>query len=171
MKHKVITVGMGCFWCAEAIFTQVDGVTEVTSGYAGGWSKKPTYEEVCLGITGHAEVVQIEYSPDIISLENLLLIFFKLHDPTTPNKQGTDVGTQYRSIILYSDNDDESICNKSLLEAQKQFSTPIVTEIQLLKEFYPAEGYHRKYYENNTNNPYCQIVINPKLENLKKINP
>lgn len=169
MMTSTITFGMGCFWCTEAVFQQLKGVTNVTSGYAGGETTNPTYEDVCTGTTGHAEVSQIEYNPDEISLEELLYVFWRLHDPTTLNRQGADHGTQYRSIILYKEDEDREIIESSLKDAQALYLDPIVTEIQKLETFYPAEDYHQNYYKDNRAYPYCRFVIDPKIEKLKKI--
>lgn len=162
------TFGGGCFWCLEAVFERLEGVVAVTSGYAGGQKDDPTYKEVCSGKTGHAEVIQIEFEPGKISFNQLLEVFWAAHDPTTLNRQGADVGTQYRSVIYYQNEAQRAAAEKSKAEAQKQFTDPIVSEIQPLTRFYPAEGYHQDYYRNNESQPYCQAVIRPKLEKLKK---
>jgi len=161
------TFGAGCFWCVEAVFERLDGVQSVVAGYAGGTKPNPTYEEVCTGKTGHAEVAQITYDPAKISYEQLLEMFWKAHDPTTLNRQGADVGNQYRSVIFYHNERQKAAAEKSKIEAQKSFRDPIVTQIQPLTEFYQAENYHQDYYRNNPNAPYCVIVIKPKLEKLK----
>ncbi len=166
-KREQATLGGGCFWCLEAIFEQHEGVLDVTSGYAGGHKKNPTYDEVSTGTTGHAEVVQIAYDPKKISYERLLEIFWDCHDPTTLNRQGPDVGTQYRSVILYHDDQQRSLAEKSQALAAKSFDKPIATEIKPLKEFFRAETYHQDYFKNNPNAPYCVFVIKPKLEKLK----
>jgi peptide-methionine (S)-S-oxide reductase len=157
--------GGGCFWCTEAIFQKLKGVQTVTSGYAGGTVANPSYERVSMGSTGHAEVIKIEFDPNIISYEDLLDIFWHVHDPTTLNKQGNDVGTQYRSIILYTSEDQRRKAERSLSKMSQsgEFSKPIVTEIKQLDTFYDAETYHKNYFENNTLQPYCQVVIAPKL--------
>jgi peptide-methionine (S)-S-oxide reductase len=160
------TFGGGCFWCIEAVFQRIDGVSSVASGYAGGKTESPTYKEVCSGETGHAEVLQIEFDPKKVSYEKLLEVFWLAHDPTTLNRQGNDVGTQYRSIILYSDEGQKAAAEKSKKAAQAQFDSPIVTEITPLKKFYRAEGYHQNYYNNNPNVPYCAFVIRPKLKKV-----
>lgn len=160
------TLGGGCFWCIEAVYKAKDGVISVTSGYAGGSRPNPTYEQVCTGATGHAEVVQIEYDPARISYEELLSVFWKAHDPTTLNRQGHDVGTQYRSIILYHDDEQRRIAEESRRRAASAFSDPIVTEISALDTFYPAEDYHQDYFENNPNAGYCRVIIAPKLKKL-----
>ncbi len=168
-KTELATFGGGCFWCMEAVFQRLPGVKSVTSGYAGGHIENPTYQQVCSDATGHAEVIQIEFDPQKISYEKLLDVFWEEHDPTTLNRQGNDEGTQYRSVILYHDETQRKTAEKSKAEAQKNFSRPIVTEIVPLKKFYPAEGYHQDYYNNNSNAPYCRVVIQPKLEKLEKL--
>ena len=174
MKKKndiqIAVLGSGCFWCAEAIFSQLKGVKSIITGYAGGTTANPTYQQVSSDPTGHAEVVKIEFNPAIITYTDLLDIFWQIHDPTTPNRQGNDIGSQYRSIILYSNQEQKRIAQRKFdeLEAQKIFSLSIVTEIMPLKEFYPAEDYHREYYFNNRFQPYCQFVISPKLDKFKK---
>ena len=160
------TFGGGCFWCIEAVFQRIDGVSSVASGYAGGKTENPTYKEVCSGETGHAEVLQIEFDPKKLSYEKLLDVFWLAHDPTTLNRQGNDVGTQYRSIILYHDDSQKAAAEKSMKAAQKEFKSPIVTEITPLKKFYKAEEYHQNYYNNNPNNAYCSFVIRPKLKKV-----
>jgi peptide-methionine (S)-S-oxide reductase len=164
---ELATLGGGCFWCLEAVFERLDGVGSVTSGYAGGKKDKPTYREVCSGDTGHAEVVQIAFDPKKISYEKLLEIFWATHDPTTMNRQGADVGTQYRSVIFYHSETQKAAAEKSKETAQWLFPAPIVTEIVPLTQFYKAEDYHQDYFRNNPNAPYCAIVISPKLEKLK----
>jgi peptide-methionine (S)-S-oxide reductase len=159
-------LGGGCFWCIEAVYERMDGVKSVVSGYAGGAQPDPTYEQVCTGSTGHAEVVQIEFDPGVISYERILEIFWEAHDPTSLNRQGADVGTQYRSIILYSDKSQRAAAEKSRAKAGKQFERPIVTEIVPLKVFYCAEDYHQDYYANNPYAGYCTFVIRPKLQKL-----
>lgn len=164
------TFGSGCFWCTEAIFLNVDGVSQVISGYTGGKVKNPTYKEVCSGLTGHAEVVQITYDPQEISYDQLLEIFWKTHDPTTLNQQGADVGTQYRSVIYYHTPDQKKSAEyyKARLEQEGAFDKPIVTEISPATTFYKAEDYHQNYYNLNNNAPYCSYVIQPKLEKFRK---
>lgn len=166
-KHERATFGGGCFWCVEAVFETLDGVKAAISGYAGGQAENPTYEKVCTGETGHAEVVQVEYDPLKVRYEDLLNLFWKAHDPTTKNRQGADVGTQYRSIILYHNNEQKQAAEKSAKEIAKRFSQPIVTEIVPLTKFYPAETYHQDYYRKNPSAAYCQVVIRPKLEKIK----
>jgi peptide-methionine (S)-S-oxide reductase len=165
---EIATLGGGCFWCTEALFQMLSGVKSVTSGYAGGTKENPTYKEVCSGETGHAEVIQVKYDPAVISYEKLLETFWEAHDPTTLNRQGADAGTQYRSIILYSSEAQKLAAEKSKAEAQRHFHQPIVTEIAPLKKFYRAENYHQDYYRDNSNQPYCRMVIRPKLEKFEK---
>lgn len=166
-KTEIADLGGGCFWCMEAVFERLPGVISVTSGFAGGHTENPTYEQVCSETTGHAEVTQIVFDPAKISYAKLLDVFWQAHDPTTLNRQGADVGTSYRSIILYRDKKQELIAEKSKLAAQADFRNPIVTEIMPLKKFYKAENYHQLYYDNNTEAGYCQVVIKPKLEKLE----
>ena len=167
-KTELATFGGGCFWCMEAVFERLPGVRSVTSGFAGGHTANPGYEQVCTGTTGHAEVTQIEFDPARISYAKLLDVFWQAHDPTTLNRQGADEGTQYRSIILYHDEAQKAAAEKSRLAAQTNFKHPIVTEIAPFTKFYPAEKYHQEYYDNNSNAPYCRVVIAPKLEKLGK---
>lgn len=164
---EVITLGAGCFWCTEAVFQQQPGVVSVTSGYMGGHVKNPTYEEVCSGDTGYAEVTQIVYDPKKTTLEKLLNVFWHAHDPTTLNRQGADTGTQYRSAIFYTTDAQKQIAEKSKELYGKELADPIVTEITKAGDFYPAENYHQDYYRLNKNrNPYCRMVIQPKLKKL-----
>ncbi len=165
-KLEKATFGAGCFWCVEAVFERLDGVASVVAGYSGGTTSDPSYETVCTGRTGHAEVVQITYDPAIISYEQLLRVFWECHDPTTLNRQGADVGTQYRSVIFYHDENQRRLAEKTKYEAQKNFHDPIVTEILPLTEFYEAEHYHQDYYTKNLLAPYCRFVIAPKLKKL-----
>jgi len=167
-KTELATFGGGCFWCMEAVFERLPGVKSVTSGFAGGHTANPTYEQVCTGDTGHAEVTQIEFDPAKISYEKLLDVFWQAHDPTTLNRQGVDEGTQYRSIILYHGEAQKLAAEKSKAGAQKNFKHPIITEIVPFTKFYPAENYHQGFYDNNTNYGYCQVVIAPKLEKLER---
>ncbi len=167
MQTSLATFGMGCFWCSEAIFQRLSGVSKITSGYMGGTTKNPTYEDVCEGTTGHAEVIQVEYDPTKITYPKLLEIFWKMHNPTTLNQQGADHGTQYRSVIFYHDEAQKKSAIKSKIEAQKKYDDPIVTEILPATPFYPAESYHQDYFEKNTEAPYCQHVIAPKLAKMK----
>jgi peptide-methionine (S)-S-oxide reductase len=168
---ETATFGSGCFWCTEAIFLNVKGVQSVESGYAGGKVKNPTYKEVCSGLTGHAEVVQIKFDPKIISYEEILEIFWKTHDPTTLNRQGADEGTQYRSVIFYHNEDQRKLAAfyKKKLEDNNVYDDPIVTEITPITEFYKAEDYHQNYYSLNASAPYCSYIIQPKLEKFKKV--
>jgi peptide-methionine (S)-S-oxide reductase len=168
-KTELATLGGGCFWCLEACFELLPGVKSVTSGYAGGTKENPTYKEVCSGDTGHAEVVQIEFDPSVTSYEKLLETFWQIHDPTTLNRQGHDVGTQYRSIILYHNDAQKAAAEKSMKEAQKELSRPIVTQIVPLKRFWPAEAYHQDYFRNNPDQGYCQMVVRPKVEKTEKL--
>ena len=163
------TFGGGCFWCTEALFQQVKGVSEVVSGYAGGRVPgKPTYREVCSGLTGHAEVVQVTYDPQLISYSELLLIFMTTHDPTTLNRQGADIGTQYRSVIFFHDDNQKEVAEAVLEELRAYYEQPIVTELSPLPKFFEAEGYHQDYYANNSEQGYCQYVISPKLSKLRE---
>lgn len=168
---KKATLGAGCFWCVEAVFQQLEGVETVISGYTGGKIKNPTYREVCSGLTGHAEVAQITYDPQVISFEDILEVFWKTHDPTTLNKQGADVGTQYRSAIFYHDDEQKRIAEmfKKELDRSGAFEKPIVTEISPLEDFYPAEDYHQNYFNQNPEQPYCQYVVKPKVEKVKRV--
>ena len=166
------TFGTGCFWCTEAVFEQLNGVLKVTSGYSGGKVENPTYKQVCTGETGHAECVQIQYEPDKISYDELLEVFWQVHDPTTLNRQGADVGTQYRSVVFYHNEEQRRKAEhyKTELDKSGAFKDPIVTEIAPVSKFYSAENYHQEYYANNKNtNPYCAMVIRPKLEKFQKV--
>ncbi|MBK7883387.1 MAG: peptide-methionine (S)-S-oxide reductase MsrA [Chitinophagaceae bacterium] len=165
------TFGTGCFWCTEAIFQQLDGVIKVTSGYSGGQVKNPTYKEVCAGTTGHAECLNIVYDPAKITFDELLEIFWQTHDPTTLNRQGGDVGTQYRSVIFYHNDEQKAKSEKYKTELDKSgaFENPIVTTLEPAATFYPAEDYHQNYYNNNGSQGYCQMVIRPKVEKFKKV--
>ncbi len=169
-KLETATLGAGCFWCVEAIFQDLAGVQQVVSGYAGGTVENPTYQQVCTGTTGHAEVVQITFDPEVISFEDLLYIFWRTHDPTTLNRQGADVGPQYRSVIFYHDQEQKAIAEKSKQETEASglWPDPIVTEITPFSNFYRAEGYHQEYYLQNPNQPYCRAVIDPKVRKFKK---
>ena len=160
-------IGGGCFWCLEAIFARVDGVLRVTSGFAGGDMPDPTYREVVSGDTGHAEVIEIAFDPRRVTYEELLEVFWLAHDPTTLNRQGPDIGTQYRSIILYSGEAQKAAAQASMVSAAPRFKDPIVTELKALETFYPAEEYHQDYFENNRRQPYCRYVILPKLEKVQ----
>lgn len=161
------TLGAGCFWCIEAVFARIDGVLRVTSGFAGGHVENPTYRAVVSGNTGHAEVARIAFDPEVVNYAEILEVFWLAHDPTTLNRQGADIGTQYRSIILYEDDNRKAIAAASIAEAQQKFTDPIVTELVPLTTFYPAEDYHQDYFENNPNQPYCQMVIGPKLRKVE----
>ncbi len=170
-KMDTATFGEGCFWCTEAIFENLKGVYKVTSGYSGGTKENPTYQEVCTGSTGHAEVTQIVYNPAEISFDELLEVFWRTHDPTTLNRQGNDVGTQYRSVIFYHNGEQKKAAEyyKKKLDEEKIWDRPIVTEITKFTKFYPAEDYHQRYYDNNPNQGYCSLVITPKVEKFKKL--
>ncbi len=165
------TFGGGCFWCTEAVYAEIRGVKSVTSGYTGGRIPKPNYKQVCSGLTGHAEAVEIEYDPAVVPYEKLLEIFFATHDPTTLNRQGADVGTQYRSAIFYHDDTQKEIAEKVIakLNESKVFSSPIVTTLEKAKVFYPAENYHQDYFANNGYQPYCQAVVAPKVAKVRKV--
>jgi peptide-methionine (S)-S-oxide reductase len=166
MKTEKATLGGGCFWCVEAVYERLPGILSVTSGYAGGQIENPTYEQIGTGKTGHAEVVQIEYDPEKISYQKIIDLFWDAHDPTTLNRQGADVGTQYRSIILTASEDEARIAKESRDRAQGEFKSPIVTEIVPLEKFYPAEDYHQNFYRENPMHPYNMAVIRPKLQKL-----
>ena len=167
---EIATLGGGCFWCLEAVFEQLEGVKSVVSGYAGGSVANPSYEQVCTGTTGHAEVVQITFDPHKITYRELLEIFFSIHDPTTLNRQGTDVGTQYRSVIFYHTAEQEAAAKQVIeeLETSGAFGSPTVTEVEKYRAFYPAEDYHQGYYRRNGAQPYCQAVITPKLAKMRE---
>lgn len=170
MKFETATFGAGCFWCVEAVFQQLEGVHTVVSGYTGGTTVNPNYKAVCMGMTGHAEVVQIEFDSDLISFEELLEVFWQTHDPTTLNRQGNDEGTQYRSVIYYHSDEQHKIAEKSKndLEISDTWQDPIVTEITKIDVFYPAEDYHQNYFKLNSTQPYCLLVIHPKLKKFTK---
>lgn len=163
---SAIVLGAGCFWCVEAVFERLDGVVRVEAGYAGGDVDNPSYEAVCSGSTGHAEVARVTFDPAVISLEDILSVFWNAHDPTTLNRQGADIGTQYRSAIFYHDDAQRRIAEQSRSEAQRLFDDAIVTEVAPLDRFWIAEHYHQDYYDNNRNAPYCRVVIAPKLKKL-----
>lgn len=169
-EREVATLAGGCFWCLEAVYNLVPGVDSVISGYAGGVVPNPTYEQVCTGQTGHAEVVQVAFDPQIISFQQVLEIFFSIHDPTTLNRQGPDVGTQYRSVIFFHDERQESVSKDTItaLSTDGLWPGPIVTEVIPLPEFYPAEDYHQRYYERNADAPYCQVIIEPKVSKFRE---
>ena len=170
-KTETATFGTGCFWCTEAIFKELEGVISATSGYSGGTVANPSYKDVCTGQTGHAECIQVVYDPAKITYDELLEVFWQVHDPTTLNRQGADVGTQYRSAIFYHDElqKEKAEKYKAALDKSGAYSNPIVTEITKFEKFYPAENYHQLYYQNNPNQGYCRIVITPKIEKFKKI--
>ncbi len=169
-KRESATLAGGCFWCLEAVFEQLEGVERVVSGYAGGRVVEPTYEQVCSGASGHAEVVQVTFDPDVIGFRDLLEIFFAFHDPTTLNRQGHDVGTQYRSAIFYASPEQKAEAEAVIarLTGERVFDDPIVTEVAPLTRFYPAEGYHQGYYRGNANQPYCRATITPKVTKLRQ---
>jgi len=169
-KKEVATLGGGCFWCLEPIFQALAGVKEVVVGYSGGTVPNPSYEEVCTGTTGHAEVVQITFDPEVISYEEILEVFFSIHDPTTLNRQGADVGSQYRSIVLYHHESQKATAEKVIqdLSSKKVWEAPVVTEIVGFKVFYRAEGYHQGYFEANPRQPYCRVVVAPKVAKFRK---
>ncbi|MCL4395444.1 MAG: peptide-methionine (S)-S-oxide reductase MsrA [Chloroflexi bacterium] len=166
---QTATLGGGCFWCTEAVFDELKGVIQVESGYAGGNAENPTYEQVCSGRTGHAEVVQITFDPNTISFADLLRVFFSVHDPTTLNRQGADVGTQYRSVVLYHDEEQKTTAEQVIKEinGERIWDAPIVTQVVPFTAFYRAEGYHQEYFANNPNQPYCRVVIAPKVAKFR----
>jgi len=167
--HEIAVFGGGCFWCTEAVFGELKGVYSVMPGYAGGTTKNPTYEQVCTGMTGHAEVTRVEFDPGQVSFNDLLTVFFATHDSTTLNRQGNDVGTQYRSAVFYTTEEQKKAVQDFIkkLEASDPGGKPIVTEVVPLKEFYPAEDYHREYFKRNRSAGYCQVIIEPKVEKLQ----
>ena len=169
-KSEIATLGGGCFWCVEAVFQRIEGVISVKPGYAGGSVKDPTYKQICTGNTGHAEVAKIEFDPSKITYSQILNVFWQSHDPTTLNRQGNDVGTQYRSVIFFHNESQKEIAKKSKVDADKSgyWDNKIVTEVTLLNNYYDAEDYHDNYYNNNPNQPYCLFVIKPKLDKLEK---
>lgn len=168
---ETITLGGGCYWCVEAVYENLDGVKSVVSGFSGGTVPNPTYEEVCTGETGHAEVVQITYDKTVTDINEIFKVFFTVHDPTTLNRQGADVGTQYRSVIFYKNAEQKKAAESIIAELNKAkvYKNPIVTKVEPLKAFYKAEDYHQNYYANNKNQPYCKMVIQPKLEKFEKV--
>jgi len=170
MSTQIATLAGGCFWCLEAVFDEVKGVHSVESGYAGGHVENPSYKQVCTGMTGHAEVTRITFDPDIVTYRDLLNVFFGIHDPTTLNRQGADVGTQYRSAIFYHNDDQKKIAEEVIkdLEAQKIFDKPIVTTLEEMDVFYIAEDYHQEYFANNPYQPYCAAVVAPKVAKFRK---
>ncbi len=169
-NNQIAVFGGGCFWCTEAVYQKLKGVDKVVSGYSGGDMDNPSYEKVSGGSSGHAEVIQITYDPQVVSYRQLLEVFFAVHDPTTLNQQGADLGTQYRSVIFYFNEEQKNEAEGIIQELTKDgaYQNPIVTEIKPLIHFYPAEDYHQNYYNQNQNQPYCQVVINPKLDKFKK---
>ena len=169
MNQEIATLGGGCFWCLEAVYEQVEGVTSVQSGYTGGARPNPTYEQVCAGATGHAEVLQITFDPSVVLFREILQIFFSIHDPTTLNRQGNDVGTQYRSAIFYHSEEQKATAAAVIaeIEAAGVFANPIVTEVAPLEQYHPAEQYHQEYYRRNSSQPYCQFVIDPKVAKFR----
>lgn len=168
--REIATLGGGCFWCLDAAFRQLEGVEKIESGYAGGHAVNPTYRDVCTGTTGHAEVVQVTFDPSVISFRDLLGVFFTIHDPTTKDRQGADVGPQYRSIVLYHTPEQRETAEQVIEELNRShaWGNPIVTELVPMTVFYPAERYHQDYYANNANQPYCQIVVAPKVAKVRK---
>ena len=171
MSSERATVAGGCFWCLEAVFLEMKGVTAVGSGYAGGKRPNPTYEQVCTGVTGHAEVVQVTFDPDVVSFRDLLDVFFTIHDPTTLNRQGGDAGTQYRSAVFYETPEQDRMARATIadFETAKVWDDPIVTEVAPLETFWPAESYHENYFARNPQNPYCSVVITPKVSKARKL--
>lgn len=165
-RTEIATLGGGCFWCTEAVYERIEGVIDAVSGYSGGSVEKPTYQQVTSGRTGHAEVVQVTFDPDRVSYSEILEIFFKSHDPTTENRQGADVGTQYRSLILFHSDEQRRVAEEALEKARTTYRDPIVTEIRRFERIYEAEPYHQDYFANNPNAGYCQFVIKPKLKKL-----
>jgi peptide-methionine (S)-S-oxide reductase len=169
-KEEIAILGGGCFWCIEAVFEELQGVTKVESGYSGGKIANPTYREVCSGLTGHAEVIRVFFDPAKITYKEILSVFFSVHDPTTLNRQGADVGTQYRSVIFYNSEQQRQEAEEVIEELKRQevYNKPVVTEISPAGDFFVAENYHQNYFENNLNQPYCQVVINPKLKKFRE---
>ncbi len=167
-KAASIVLGGGCFWCTEAVYQELRGVLKVESGYAGGSVKDPTYREICTGLTGHAEVIKITFDPSAVNLEDILAVFFTVHDPTTLNRQGNDVGTQYRSVIFYASEAEKAAAEKMKNAAQTAWDDPIVTEISPLPTFYRAEDYHQNYWRDNPNQGYCSFIITPKVSKFRK---
>lgn len=171
-RYEVATLGGGCFWCVEAVFKELKGVEKVESGYSGGHVEDPTYHAVCTGTTGHIEVVQVTFDPEVVSFRDILSVFFATHDPTTKDRQGADVGPQYRSAVLYHDEEQKKVAEELIaeLEAKGVWDRPIVTEVVPFERFYVAEGYHQDYFENNPGQPYCQVIIAPKVAKFRKEN-
>ncbi len=170
MNNEIAVFGGGCFWCTEAVFKMIKGVSKVLPGYSGGTIKNPTYEQVCGGKTGHAEVVYLEYDPLLVKYRDLLTVFFGSHDPTTKNRQGNDVGTQYRSVVFFTTDEQKKIAEEFIKEINdsNEHGASVVTELEPLKEFYEAENYHKDYFATHPDNPYCEVIINPKLEKVQK---
>lgn len=170
INSEVATLGGGCFWCLEAVYDQMRGVTDVVSGYAGGHVPNPTYKAVCTGTTGHAEVVQITFDRDVVSFKEILQVFFTIHDPTTLNRQGNDVGPQYRSAIFYQNDEQKRVAEEVIAELTEEglWDSPMVTEVSPMDVFYPAEDYHQEYYENNSFQPYCMFVVAPKVKKFRQ---
>ncbi len=168
MIQEIATLAGGCFWCLEAVYADLKGVLKAESGYAGGTVPNPSYEDVCTGETGHAEVIQISFDPEIISFDDILRVFFAIHDPTTLNRQGADVGTQYRSAIFYHSVAQKESAEKIIGEMTRKWKNPIVTEVLPIEEYYPAEDYHQDYFANNANQPYCRAVVSPKVEKFRE---
>ena len=168
--HESATLGGGCFWCLEAVYEQVEGVSSIESGYSGGARANPSYEQVCSGATGHAEVVQVRFDPAVTTYREILQIFFTIHDPTTLNRQGNDAGTQYRSVIFHHSDEQKSTAQEMIEEIERAavFPSPVVTEVVPLEHFYPAEKHHQEYYRRNQSQPYCRIVIDPKVSKFRK---
>ncbi|MDB5796769.1 MAG: msrA [Paucimonas sp.] len=171
MATEIATLGGGCFWCLEAVFQDMEGVIQVESGYTGGKVDNPTYEQVCGGGTGHAEVVRVSFDPEVISFRQLLVVFFTIHDPTTPNRQGNDVGTQYRSAIYYHTPEQQETARRVIAEMAQVWDAPIVTELSPATTYYKAEAYHQDYFRNNPNQGYCAFVVAPKVAKLRKVFP
>jgi len=167
MKKETATLGGGCFWCLEAVYKRIKGVEKAVSGYSGGASKNPSYREVCSGLSGHAEVVQITYDAEQVSFKDLLDVFWVIHDPTSLNKQGADTGTQYRSVIYYHDDGQKAVAENAIRELNTQLDRPVVTELSPLEVFYPAEDYHQDYFDTHPHEGYCMVVIDPKVAKFK----
>jgi len=170
MRHETATLGGGCFWCVEAVYDELEGVVSAESGYMGGQKERPTYQDVCTGRTGHAEVVQVTFDADVISYRDILDVFFSIHDPTTRDRQGNDVGPQYRSVIFCHSDDQRRTAEQLIadLEKERAFEAPIVTEVSPASEFYRAEDYHQEYFRNNPNQPYCMFVVSPKVQKFRR---
>jgi len=170
MTTEVATLGGGCFWCTEAVFDQINGVTKVVSGYSGGTLPNPSYEQVCSGKTGHAEVVQVYFDPEVVSFKEILEIFFTTHDPTTLNQQGADFGTQYRSVVFFHDDKQKKVAEQVIVEltSKNVYGSPIVTSVEPFSEFFDAEDYHQNYFKRNPRQPYCRAVISPKVSKLRQ---